>query len=374
MDFGEGRAKLKEIQENARGSLQSAIDSLAVLREEGREFLLEIHDRQEKISRELKTAREESQKTEKNYNHSRLILLEVAKSGDEAKEKEAYEEAMDLMKLKGVLEERIKMLSARREFLSQEESRMARILARSEEMANRFRVVLNLLDFSLDEEAPPLRPEEAEFAAGLRLAERESASLARDLHDGPIQKFSATGLMLDLAGEYLARGDFEKTREEIKKTRAHISDALDDFRSFLFQLNPAGLKAGFETPLKRLCSQLKALSGVEAGYSVKGRVDLVPLSVRTSVFKIIHQAAGNAVKNGRAKGIKIDLVIEQGFLRAGVADDGVGFDVKKARAQAEEKGSWGLAIMEERASQIGGKLTIESEPGRGTMVALAVPL
>lgn len=374
MDPGEGTARLREIQEKAAESLQYTIDSLAALQDESREFLLEIQGRQQKNRQDLKNTLEEFKKIEKDYNYSRRVLLEVAKSGNEAREQEAYEKAMDLMKLKGVLEERVKMLTAQGEYLSVEEGRMARILVRSEGMANRFRVVLNLLDFSLDEDTPSLRPEEAEFAAGLRLAERESASLARDLHDGPIQKFSATGLMLDLAGEYLARGDFQRTREEIAKTRAHISDALDDFRSFLFQLNPAGLKDGFDAPLRRLCAQLKTLSGADVAYSITGKADPVSLPVRTSVFKIIHQAAGNAIKNGRVKTLRIEVVIEPGLLRARVADDGVGFDVKKARALAEEKGSWGLATMEERASLIGAKLTIESEPGAGTVVALSAPL
>ena len=114
-------------------------------------------------------------------------------------------------------------------------------------MGNRFRVVLNLLNFSIEgEENGSLSPEQRDFSAGLLLAERESVSLARELHDGPIQKFSAAGLMIDLAGEFLSRGDFGKAREELARTRSHIGDALEEFRSFLFQLNPTGLKDGFD--------------------------------------------------------------------------------------------------------------------------------
>jgi len=62
------------------------------------------------------------------------------------------------------------------------------------------------------------------------------------------------------------------------------------------------------------------------------------------------------------------------MLRVKVVDDGLGFDVEKVRSEAEEKGAWGLVNMEDRASMIGGELTIASEPGKGTSVSLSVPV
>lgn len=367
--------RLKEIQDKVSESLQYSIDSLAALREEERERLFEIRTRREGVQKELNEVIVASEKAETEYRRSRQILLDASRSGDESREKEAYERAMNLMKIRGAFEEREKHLAAQRDDLDREERRIDRLIARSEEMGNRFRVVLNLLNFSIEaEENGSLSPEQRDFSAGLLLAERESISLARELHDGPIQKFAAAGLMIDLAGEFLSRGDFGKAREELARTRSHIGDSLEEFRSFLFQLNPTGLKDGFDVALSRLASQVSAVSGTDVRYSVEGQSDLLSLPLRTAVFKIIQQAAVNAAKNGRARRIRILVGIGREMLRVKVVDDGLGFDVEKVRSEAEEKGSWGLVNMEDRASMIGGELIIASEPGKGTTVSLSVPL
>jgi len=367
--------RLKEIQDKVSESLQYSIDSLAALREEERERLFEIRTRREGVQKELTEVIVASEKAEAEYRRSRQILLDASRSGDESREKEAYERAMNLMKIRGAFEEREKHLAAQRDDLDREERRIDRLIARSEEMGNRFRVVLNLLNFSIEgEENGSLTPEQRHFSAGLLLAERESISLARELHDGPIQKFAAAGLMIDLAGEFLSRGDFGKARDELAKTRSYIGDSLEEFRSFLFQLNPTGLKDGFDVALSRLASQISAVSGADVRYTVEGQSDQLSLHLRTAVFKIIQQAAVNAAKNGRARRIRILVGIGREMLRVKVVDDGLGFDVEKVRSEAEEKGSWGLVNMEDRASMIGGELIIASEPGKGTTVSLSVPL
>ena len=367
--------RLKEIQDKVSESLQYSIDSLVTLREEERERLFEIRTRREGVQKELNEVIVASDKAEAEYRRSRQILLDASRSGNESREKEAYERAMNLMKIRGAFEEREKYLAAQRDDLDREERRIERLIARSEEMGNRFRVVLNLLNFSIEDEGSgTLSPEQKEFSAGLLLAERESISLSRELHDGPIQKFSAAGLMIDLAGEFLSRGDFGKAKEELARTRSHIGDALEEFRSFLFQLNPTGLKEGFDVALSRLVAQTSSLSGADVRYAVEGQSDLISLPMRTTVFKIIQQAVVNAVKNGKARRIRVLVSIGREMLRVKIVDDGLGFDVEKVRSEAEEKGAWGLVNMEDRAAMIGGEFSVLSEPGKGATVSLAVPL
>ncbi|HRX25688.1 Signal transduction histidine-protein kinase/phosphatase DegS [bioreactor metagenome] len=367
--------RLKEIQDKVSESLQYSIDSLVTLREEERERLFEIRTRREGVQKELNEVIVASEKAEAEYRRSRQVLLDASRSGNESREKEAYERAMNLMKIRGAFEEREKHLAAQRDDLDREERRIERLIARSEEMGNRFRVVLNLLNFSIEDEGSgTLSPEQKEFSAGLLLAERESISLSRELHDGPIQKFSAAGLMIDLAGEFLSRGDFGKAKEELARTRSHIGDALEEFRSFLFQLNPTGLKEGFDVALSRLVAQTSSLSGADVRYAVEGQSDLISLPMRTTVFKIIQQAVVNAVKNGKARRIRVLVSIGREMLRVKIVDDGLGFDVEKVRSEAEEKGAWGLVNMEDRAAMIGGEFSVLSEPGKGATVSLAVPL
>ncbi|HYD85073.1 MAG TPA: ATP-binding protein, partial [Opitutus sp.] len=66
--------------------------------------------------------------------------------------------------------------------------------------------------------------------------------------------------------------------------------------------------------------------------------------------------------------------LQDGHLRLGVRDDGIGFDAAAARVRAERGGSLGLLGMHERASLAGGTLTLLSAPGRGTEVEAVFPL
>jgi len=365
--------KLKEIQDKMSEALHYSIDSISSLREEERERLFEVRTRKEDLIRELNEVIVAADKAESEYRRSREELLVASRSGNEKREKDAYERAMHLMKIRGAFEEREKLLARQRDDLAREERRIEKLLVRSEEMGNRFRVALNLLSMNLEGESPA-SSDESGLLAGMLLAERESVSLSRDLHDGPIQKFSSIGLMIDLSKEYLDRGDFVRAGEELGRTRAHLADALLEARSFLFQLNPSGLKDGLHTPLSRLASQVRSFSGCDVRFSIEGRADVLSLQVRTAVFKIVQQAVMNAVRGGKAKNVKIMAGIGGDALRVKVLDDGIGFDVAKERELAEERGTWGLVNMEERARLIGGSVSITSEPGRGTTVLLEMPL
>lgn len=373
MPLDELSRKLKEIQDKMSEALHYSIDSISSLREEERERLFEVRTRKEDLIRELNEVIVAADKAESEYRRSREELLVASRSGNERREKDAYERAMHLMKIRGAFEEREKLLARQRDDLAREERRIEKLLVRSEEMGNRFRVALNLLSMNLEGKSE-VPSDENGLLAGMLLAERESVSLSRDLHDGPIQKFSSIGLMIDLSKEYLDRGDFVRAGEELGRTRAHLADALLEARSFLFQLNPSGLKDGLHTPLSRLASQVRSFSGCDVRFSIEGRADVLSLQVRTAVFKIVQQAVMNAVRGGKAKNVKIMAGIGGDALRVKVLDDGIGFDVAKERELAEERGTWGLVNMEERARLIGGSVSITSEPGRGSTVFLEVPL
>ena len=150
-------ARLKEIQDKVNESLQYSIDNLAALMDEESERLFDIRTRREAVRKEHEEVLAAAEKAEGEYRRARQTLLSAARSGDEAWEKEAYERAMNLMKIRGAFEEREKLLAAQAGELDREERRTERILRRTREMGNRFRVVLNLLNTSLDKRTPHQR-------------------------------------------------------------------------------------------------------------------------------------------------------------------------------------------------------------------------
>jgi two-component system sensor histidine kinase DegS len=116
------------------------------------------------------------------------------------------------------------------------------------------------------------------------------------------------------------------------------------------------------------------MNGTILRFSVEGKENTLSELLRVNVFRILHQAVMNAVKNGKAREIRLVLSVGLEALRARISDDGLGFDVEKAKLEAEAKESYGLRTMEERARIAGGKLSIASTPGKGSIVSLVIPL
>jgi signal transduction histidine kinase len=92
--------------------------------------------------------------------------------------------------------------------------------------------------------------------------------------------------------------------------------------------------------------------------------------VDEEVFRIAQEALHNALRHARAERLGVTLHENGQGLRMAVTDDGVGFDPDAPELRAR---SLGLTSMEERAGELGAKLTIDSSPGAGTTVALEVP-
>ncbi|MDQ4076885.1 MAG: ATP-binding protein, partial [Chloroflexota bacterium] len=101
------------------------------------------------------------------------------------------------------------------------------------------------------------------------------------------------------------------------------------------------------------------------------------LSASRMIFAVLQEAVNNARKHAQADNIWVTLQHAEGtgqrILEAAVRDDGVGFDLEQAEAAYDERYSFGLANMKERAQLIDANLHLKSDGG-GTTVCLAVPL
>jgi signal transduction histidine kinase len=95
-------------------------------------------------------------------------------------------------------------------------------------------------------------------------------------------------------------------------------------------------------------------------------------TVEIQLMRIIQEALSNVRKHARAHAVRVHLRPNHANLRIDVIDDGQGFD--PARLRAEGWPRFGLQTMRERAESIGGHFDVETFPGRGTRVAVTVPL
>lgn len=215
-----------------------------------------------------------------------------------------------------------------------------------------------------------LRRERAEIL----LNEEESRHrLARDFHDGPVQRVAAITMQLEFIKVLLSRQP-ERVIPELESIQALARQAAHEMRTMLFTLRPMvletdGLVAAIRQLVQRLNEQEHANIQLETG-----QIPRLDKQIEETVFAVVQEALGNARKYARDAPTTVRLMIEGGFLVAQVEDLGPGFDVKKTLSRYSMRGSLGMVNMQERARLVDGRLAIDSAPGRGTIVSLAVPL
>ncbi len=201
-------------------------------------------------------------------------------------------------------------------------------------------------------------------SAALQAQEQERARVARDLHDEVNQ--SLTGLLLRLeAAREAAPPELEG---ELDETKALANQAMTELLSLARQLRPTALDdLGLAAAI---AGQVERLRGGElaAEFSADGDFSDLGDDAQLVVYRVAQEALSNAARHSGAARISVDLRRrENGEVELVAADDGRGFAFDEA-----ERGL-GIAGMRERALLVGGELSIESRPDRGTTVHLTVP-
>ncbi len=208
---------------------------------------------------------------------------------------------------------------------------------------------------------------EMRFAAVLA----ERARLAREIHDTLLQGFTGVALSLRAATRHLdASGVPTKPLDDVlalaQRTLADARRAVQDLRE------PAQADEPFPVALESAVRQAVAGTTLALEWSMLGRPRPLGSDVEDALLRISQEALANVVKHASASRVSVALVYERRVLRLTIRDDGCGFAVDPS--YRSYGGHWGLLGMQERSEQINAELRVTSEEGKGTEVAVAVPL
>lgn len=221
---------------------------------------------------------------------------------------------------------------------------------------------------------------EAEKERIINTQDEERRQLARDLHDGPTQSVAGIAMRVEYVRKLI---ELERSEEEILGELVQVEDLArkitKEIRHMLFTLRPLVLeKEGLIDALEAMALKMKDTYQqnvvIDADPEVVG---LLETSKYTVIFQLVEEAVNNARKHARADLIRVRLKFlpknkELAFLE--IADNGVGFDVEAVNESYEQRGSLGMINLQERTELINGLLRIDSLPGKGTRVQVAIPL
>ena len=200
--------------------------------------------------------------------------------------------------------------------------------------------------------------------------EKERLRVARDLHDGVGQNLTALKFSL----ESLKLEDSERNQADLERLKRLAGDIIRGVRMATFNLRPPELSDyGLAITLERMARELSRLTGERVVFEADHfDVELDP-AVELNLYRITQEAVNNAIKYAGANYILVTLSAGDDLVSVTVDDDGRGFDPEQVKSRTDGSGL-GLASMEERISQLHGRLFIRSSPERGTRITINVPL
>ncbi len=145
----------------------------------------------------------------------------------------------------------------------------------------------------------------------------------------------------------------------------------EDVHALAYRLRSAVLEdLGLVDALKAECERFSRRESIPAELNLTELPATLPRDVSICIFRITQEALRNVARHAKARAVTVSLRSLEGGLQLAVHDDGIGLDPALHRSPA----SLGHASMRERTRLLGGELSIESSPGRGTAVVAWVPL
>ncbi|MGW5974799.1 GAF domain-containing sensor histidine kinase [Streptomyces sp. NPDC055186] len=202
----------------------------------------------------------------------------------------------------------------------------------------------------------------------LTIAE-ERSRLAHELHDAVSQKLFSLRLTAQAAARLVDR-DPARAKGELQQVAALAAEAADELRAAVVELRPAALDEDGLVPTLR--TQIQVLDRAHtARVTFTGHgARALPAAQEEAVLRVAQEALHNALRHSGASRVDVTLGRRGGGAVLRVTDDGKGFDPQIIRSAGRHLG---LVSMRDRANGVGGSLTVESAPGKGTTIEMEVP-
>ena len=211
------------------------------------------------------------------------------------------------------------------------------------------------------------------LASQLSLTEaRERKRIAADLHDRIGQALALTRIKL---GTLKAGTGSAKQSRSIDETIDLIEVTIREVRTLIFNLSsPLLYEVGLKAALEQLVEQFQDEHGILISLEDDDIPKPIDIDGSVVLFQAVRELMLNVVKHAGARHIRVSISCRNNSIEITVQDDGAGFDVSRNAFRPGRQGGYGLFSIRERLEYLGGSLTVESLPGRGTRAALALEL
>ena len=201
----------------------------------------------------------------------------------------------------------------------------------------------------------------------LDAAEKERLRLSLELHDDLAQSLAATLVQLKVARN--AQGPAQA--EQLNAIAEQIAGLIEHVRALANDLRPPALDMlGLGAALTRHARAVSETTGISVSTQVDRIDDELTAEAELALYRLVQEALHNVVRHGDTQEARLAVKRLNGRVEATITDQGRGFAVAPALAG----GALGLIGMFERAAYVGGKVEVDSAPGKGTTVRIQIPV
>jgi signal transduction histidine kinase len=211
------------------------------------------------------------------------------------------------------------------------------------------------------------------FNETVDIQETERQRIAQDLHDGINQLLIGAMLELKSGRERLSAGNLPQADDAFQAVQGILRNVETEIKRVIYDLRPPTLDAlGFVSELRRYIQDFRQYTALNFVLEIEGESVRLPGQVEVSIYRLLQEALQNVYSHARAQNVDVSIAFRLDVLEISICDDGLGFDLN--RVEQTNSHQFGLITMRERAKSLNGRLTIQTQPGHGTCVTLAVPI
>ena len=202
------------------------------------------------------------------------------------------------------------------------------------------------------------------------LEETMRRKLATELHDELGRNLTVLGLNFNIVSNSLSQNAREKLGERISDSITMLEEMGRKVRSMMTMLRPPLLdEYGLVAALRSHADRFAKRAGIAADTQLEEIEPRLSDELELAFFRIAQEAMANVSKHAEATCVTLKLGRYEGGVRLSISDDGRGFD--PCRNKPSDSGAgWGLAIMRERAESVRARFSLDSRPGRGTVLSV----
>lgn len=205
----------------------------------------------------------------------------------------------------------------------------------------------------------------------LTAQEQERRRISHELHDDINQRLALLAMDLQ-ALEQDERGIPVAIRENLRSLLSRTTQLSDDIRGLAYQFHPSVLDdLGLNAALECLVDDFQTRTGIKTILVCQDPMEDLQEDVSSCLYRVVQESLSNIARHARSARVEIELTADEQRLELSIRDHGCGFEVHNVK-----RGRRGMGIlnMQERVRAVQGVFKLDSQPGRGTLILITIPL